>query len=138
MKKIEKRESDTNSPASINGWDRCPKVTYRKSIPRGRFSGAIQCVFRTSNNNMRLFFKILSQRQLRRLSEHSYCRCSSTSILDPLVQPWWNWLVNLVPVWLAPNLITVLGLLVNVLTAVVLVLYSPDAKVEVRYDKKIC
>lgn len=32
------------------------------------------------------------------------------------------------PLWLAPNLITIIGLLVNILTALVLMYYDPDAK----------
>ncbi|XP_069675289.1 cholinephosphotransferase 1 isoform X3 [Periplaneta americana] len=73
--------------------------------------------------------KLLSPAQLKRLSDHKYS-CSSISLLDPLLQPWWNWLVSKTPVWLAPNLITILGLAVNILTTLILVWYSPDAKAE--------
>ncbi|XP_032457634.1 choline/ethanolaminephosphotransferase 1 isoform X12 [Nasonia vitripennis] len=73
--------------------------------------------------------KILSPGQLKRLSEHKYS-CSSASLLDGFLQPWWDWLVSKVPIWLAPNLITVLGLIVNIVTTLVLVWYSPDAKAE--------
>ncbi|XP_043268175.1 choline/ethanolaminephosphotransferase 1 isoform X4 [Venturia canescens] len=78
-----------------------------------------------------LFYKdkILSPGQLKRLSEHKYS-CSSASILDSLLQPWWDWLVSKVPLWLAPNLITILGLIVNIATTLILVWYSPDAKAE--------
>ncbi|XP_023246240.1 choline/ethanolaminephosphotransferase 1 isoform X2 [Copidosoma floridanum] len=73
--------------------------------------------------------KIMSAGQLRRLGEHKYS-CTSCSILDGSLQPWWNWLVSKVPIWLAPNLITVLGLIINIVTTLVLIWYSPDAKVE--------
>ncbi|XP_023316399.1 cholinephosphotransferase 1 isoform X3 [Trichogramma pretiosum] len=73
--------------------------------------------------------KILSSGQLKRLSEHKYS-CSSASFLDSLLQPWWEWLTQKLPLWLAPNLITVLGLLVNVATTLILVWYAPDAKTE--------
>lgn len=33
-----------------------------------------------------------------------------------------------VPLWIAPNLITIIGLLVNISTALVLMYYDPDAK----------
>ena len=74
--------------------------------------------------------KLLSLGQLKRLSEHKY---SSTglSILDSILQPWWEWSVSKVPIWLAPNLITCSGLIINILTTLVLVFYSPDAKAEV-------
>ncbi|XP_076630437.1 choline/ethanolaminephosphotransferase 1 bbc isoform X4 [Colletes latitarsis] len=73
--------------------------------------------------------KLLSPGQLKRLSEHKY-NCTTNSLLDGLLQPWWDWLVSKVPLWLAPNLITVLGLIVNILTTLVLVYYSPDARTE--------
>ncbi|KAH8401388.1 hypothetical protein KR009_005102 [Drosophila setifemur] len=68
---------------------------------------------------------ILSAQQLRKLSEHKYS-CSSASLLDPLLQPWWNWLVAQTPLWLAPNLITIVGLLLNVFTTLILICYSPN------------
>lgn len=74
--------------------------------------------------------KLLSPAQLKRLNDHKYS-CSSISLVDPLLQPWWNWLVSKTPLWIAPNLITILGLIVNILTTLILVWYSPDAKIEV-------
>lgn len=71
--------------------------------------------------------RVLSDAQLRRLKQHKYS-ATSVSLLDPVLQCWWNWLVTQVPVWLAPNLITSLGLLVNILSSVILIYYSPDCK----------
>ncbi|KAH8300690.1 hypothetical protein KR018_007154 [Drosophila ironensis] len=68
---------------------------------------------------------ILSAQQLRRLGEHKYS-CFSASLLDPLLQPWWNWLVAQTPLWLAPNLITIVGLILNVVTTLILICYSPN------------
>ncbi|XP_076546970.1 choline/ethanolaminephosphotransferase 1 bbc isoform X5 [Osmia lignaria lignaria] len=73
--------------------------------------------------------KLLSPGQLKRLSEHKYS-CTTNSLLDGLLQPWWDWLVSKVPLWLAPNLITILGLIVNIVTTLILIYYSPDAKTE--------
>ncbi|XP_066591559.1 cholinephosphotransferase 1 isoform X2 [Prorops nasuta] len=73
--------------------------------------------------------RLLSPGQLKRLSEHKYS-CMTSSLLDRFLQPWWDWLVSKVPLWLAPNLITVLGLIVNITTTLILVYYSPDAKAE--------
>ncbi|XP_011312611.1 cholinephosphotransferase 1 isoform X1 [Fopius arisanus] len=73
--------------------------------------------------------KILSSGQLKRLSEHKYS-CTNASLLDAYLQPWWEWLVSKVPLWLAPNLITVVGLIINIATTLILVYYSPDAKAE--------
>ncbi|XP_066977406.1 choline/ethanolaminephosphotransferase 1 isoform X5 [Macrobrachium rosenbergii] len=68
--------------------------------------------------------------QLRRLEEHKYS-CASSSLMDPMMQKWWCWLVEQCPLTLAPNLITISGLLVNIATSLLLVYYSPDAKQEV-------
>lgn len=70
---------------------------------------------------MKLFKeKLLSSAQLKRLGEHKYS-CCSVSLLDPFLQPYWTWLVARCPIWLAPNLITILGLLVNIVTTLILV-----------------
>jgi hypothetical protein len=71
--------------------------------------------------------RLLSEVQLRRLKEHRYS-AESCSLLDPGLQVWWNWLVRQVPTWLAPNLITSLGLLVNILTSLILIYFSPDCR----------
>ncbi|XP_066904757.1 cholinephosphotransferase 1 isoform X2 [Halyomorpha halys] len=78
-----------------------------------------------------MFFKnkILTPGQLKRLAEHKYSS-ESLSILDRILQPWWNWLVGQVPIWVAPNLITIVGLFINIITTLVLVWYCPDAKTE--------
>ncbi|XP_026745966.1 cholinephosphotransferase 1 isoform X3 [Trichoplusia ni] len=73
--------------------------------------------------------RILNAAQLKRLSDHKYS-CTSASILDAWLQPWWCWLVSKTPLWLAPNLITILGLIVNIVTTLILVWYSPDARQE--------
>lgn len=64
--------------------------------------------------------RLLSAVQLRRLADHRYS-CQSVSLLDSALQPWWCWLVARLPLWLAPNLITCLGLTVNVVTTLLLV-----------------
>ncbi|XP_017772689.1 PREDICTED: choline/ethanolaminephosphotransferase 1 isoform X3 [Nicrophorus vespilloides] len=82
--------------------------------------------------------RLLSDVQLKRLGEHKYS-CTSNSICDTLLQPWWNWLVSKVPIWLAPNLITLIGLFVNISTTLILVWYSPDAKSEApRWTFALC
>ncbi|KAK7098493.1 cholinephosphotransferase 1-like [Littorina saxatilis] len=71
--------------------------------------------------------KILSDSQLKRLSEHKYS-AGGVSLLDPFMQPFWKWLVEQVPVWVAPNLLTIFGLVLNIVTTFLLIYYSPDAK----------
>jgi len=70
--------------------------------------------------------KILSDKELKYLKQHQYSS-QCCSLLDPLMQKYWNWFVTLVPLWIAPNLITIVGLGVNFITSFVLVLFCPTA-----------
>ncbi|CAF91563.1 unnamed protein product, partial [Tetraodon nigroviridis] len=59
-------------------------------------------------------------------SPRRYSSCGR-SLLEPLMQCYWEWLVGRVPSWIAPNLITIIGLATNVFTTLVLVYYCPTA-----------
>lgn len=69
----------------------------------------------------------LSQQQLVRLTEHKYSSSGET-LLDPYMQKFWQWAVVKFPKWVAPNLMTVVGLIVNAITTFILIDYSPDAR----------
>ncbi|XP_069485994.1 cholinephosphotransferase 1 isoform X2 [Ambystoma mexicanum] len=71
----------------------------------------------------------LSAAQLRRLDEHRYSACGR-SLLEPPLQLFWAWLLERLPLWVAPNAITSGGLLLNVLTCLLLVGYCPTATEE--------
>lgn len=77
---------------------------------------------------------IMTPIQLKKLSEHKYSS-SGTTLLDPLLQPFWNWLVTKLPLWLAPNFMTIMGLIITIVTTLILVYYSPDAQQEVSSAK---
>lgn len=47
------------------------------------------------------------------------------------MQGYWEWLVGRVPAWIAPNLITIIGLLINIFTTLLLVYYCPTATEQV-------
>lgn len=69
---------------------------------------------------------VLSRHQLKRLEEHRYSS-SGRSLLEPAMQRYWEWLVRRMPPWIAPNLITIVGLATNIFTTLVLVYYCPTA-----------
>nr|XP_032837303.1 cholinephosphotransferase 1-like isoform X2 [Petromyzon marinus]XP_032837305.1 cholinephosphotransferase 1-like isoform X2 [Petromyzon marinus] len=71
--------------------------------------------------------KPLSSRQLKALSEHRYS-VEGSSLLEPPLQIFWTWLVELVPLWMAPNTITITGLAINAITTITLVAHSPEAR----------
>ncbi|KAM9276612.1 cholinephosphotransferase 1 [Cariama cristata] len=68
----------------------------------------------------------LSPAQLKRLEQHRYS-AAGRSLLEPWLQPYWVWLVDQVPLGLAPNAITLGGLLLNCLTALPLIACCPSA-----------
>ncbi|KAK7490768.1 hypothetical protein BaRGS_00017997 [Batillaria attramentaria] len=76
--------------------------------------------------------RILSDSQLKRLSEHKYS-AGGTSLLEPFLQPYWRWLVEQTPLWVAPNLLTIAGLIINIVSTLFLIYYSPDAKSEIPW-----
>jgi phosphatidylglycerophosphate synthase len=70
--------------------------------------------------------RILSDSQLKKLKEHRYSS-SCQSLLDPAMQIFWNRVVQFVPLWVAPNLITIVGLFINIVTSGILILCCPTA-----------
>lgn len=73
---------------------------------------------------------VMNDIQLKRLSEHKYS-AQCTSLLDPIFQIWWRWLVEQMPLWLAPNLLTLLGFVANLIPSLILIYYCPRAVGEV-------
>ncbi len=73
----------------------------------------------------------MNDQKLLRLQQHSYS-ASGTTLMDPFMQIFWNWFVSrVVPLWWSPNCMTLVGLVCNIVTSLILVYYSPDAKQEV-------
>lgn len=73
----------------------------------------------------------LSAAQLRRLEEHRYTAVGE-SLFEPPLQLYWTWLLQWIPLWMAPNTITLIGLAINLLTTLVLIFYCPTVTEEVR------
>ncbi|XP_019738577.1 cholinephosphotransferase 1 [Hippocampus comes] len=71
----------------------------------------------------------LSSAQLKRLEDHKYS-ASGRSLLEPPCQIYWNWLVQQIPTWVAPNTLTIVGLLVNIVSTLLLVFFCPKATEE--------
>lgn len=75
--------------------------------------------------------ELLEQKQLVKLSQHKYSSSGST-LFDPFMQVFWNWFVQKLPMSIAPNALTITGLIINVITTIILIYYSPDGRQEVR------
>lgn len=70
---------------------------------------------------------VLSNDQLVNLSTHVY-QAVDTSWLDEIcMKRFWNFVVEFYPLWLAPNVITIIGLGINILTVFILALHCFSA-----------
>ena len=74
---------------------------------------------------------VLSTDHLRGLKDHKYS-AQGISILEVFLQPFWRKVVEFVPLWVAPNLLTFTGLLINVVTTLLVVLLDLKAEGKVR------
>uniref|UniRef100_A0AC34QXQ8 Choline/ethanolamine phosphotransferase n=1 Tax=Panagrolaimus sp. JU765 TaxID=591449 RepID=A0AC34QXQ8_9BILA len=73
---------------------------------------------------------ILSNMQIQRLGDHKYS-ATDISWLDELcMKKFWEKCVVLCPMWLAPNLITLVGMLINLTTMLILSNYCWSAREE--------
>ena len=77
---------------------------------------------------------ILTAQEIKRLKEHKYAS-EGITLFDPYMQKFWKWLVEFCPMWIAPNLITLVGLAINIVTSVLLMILTNGAKEQV--EKKI-
>ncbi|XP_062619874.1 choline/ethanolaminephosphotransferase 1-like [Saccostrea cucullata] len=73
--------------------------------------------------------EILTQTQLRNLKDHKYS-ATGQSLIEPYFQVYWRWLIEQIPKTWAPNSITLLGLIINAVTTLLLILCSPDGVTE--------
>ena len=86
-------------------------------------TGFIIFIWKTINALMSEMMAVLTDKQLKKLTEHKYKRDGGYTFLEPYLQPFWTWLVEKCPLWWAPNAITLIGLFVNIVTALVIVEY---------------
>eukprot|EP01025_Chloroclados_australasicus_P043798 TRINITY_DN4697_c0_g3_i1.p2 TRINITY_DN4697_c0_g3~~TRINITY_DN4697_c0_g3_i1.p2 ORF type:complete len:179 (-),score=14.32 TRINITY_DN4697_c0_g3_i1:820-1281(-) len=69
-------------------------------------------------------YHILSERALDGLRSYKY-KAGGYTLLDYIHEPVWSWLVQLFPLWLAPNVITLAALMGIVIAYLVQTYYSP-------------
>lgn len=67
---------------------------------------------------------VLSKQDLDMIAAYKY-KPGSYTHLDNLLTPFWNWAVTLLPVWMAPNLVTFIGLVGTAFGTVLVMSYSP-------------
>jgi choline/ethanolamine phosphotransferase len=74
---------------------------------------------------------VLTEPQINRLRKHTYAS-EGITLLDPYMQKFWKWLVEFCPLWVAPNLLTIIGLVLNIGTSVLLMIFTNGAKEQVN------
>lgn len=71
--------------------------------------------------------QVLTSEHLRGLKDHKY-KADGVSITEVFLQPIWRKIVEFVPLWVAPNLLTFTGLAINVITTLIVVLLDLKAE----------
>ena len=62
---------------------------------------------------------------LKNLKAYKYVSGGYSS-LDKLMNHWWEFFVTLIPIWVAPNLITLAGLIINIAGSTIFLWYGGD------------
>ncbi|KAI8338663.1 CDP-alcohol phosphatidyltransferase-domain-containing protein [Chlamydoabsidia padenii] len=75
---------------------------------------------------VKLYSNALDQEHLENLRLYKYRAVDKSLISNKILKHYWNWMVNFFPLWMAPNLITLLGLGFMVVNVVFIVVYIPD------------
>lgn len=120
-----------NVPSSSSTRNRSTKLTstgsaiFNETIDKFQINEKLNKTEKKLKEKLSKMPAILTNAQLKNLDEHKYSSGGST-LLDPYFQVFWRWLVEQMPLWLAPNLITTIGLIINVVTCSLLFLYSPN------------
>ncbi|CAD6186796.1 unnamed protein product [Caenorhabditis auriculariae] len=70
---------------------------------------------------------LLTQAELQRLDDHVYSASDTSWLNNLFMKDFWEFVVKFYPLWLAPNLITLIGLIVNLFTVLILSYYCPTA-----------
>ncbi|KAK6049741.1 hypothetical protein COOONC_12754 [Cooperia oncophora] len=70
----------------------------------------------------------MTKEELSRLAEHKYSAIDTSWLDEFCMKYYWDWVVNFYPLWLAPNLLTLIGLIVNIANVSLLSSYCPTAR----------
>ena len=71
-------------------------------------------------------FKVITPEGLKKLDTWKYTGTAPNWVDTTLMQPWWNFVASVMPRWLAPNLITLMGNSMNTMACVLTLHLCPD------------
>ncbi|KAI8381364.1 CDP-alcohol phosphatidyltransferase-domain-containing protein [Radiomyces spectabilis] len=72
----------------------------------------------------------LSQEQLDNLRYYKYAAVDRSQLTKYVLRHYWNWAITLFPTWIAPNLITLIGLFFMIINVVFIAIWLPDLGTE--------
>lgn len=70
--------------------------------------------------------RYITEEYRKNLSTYKYSGVDKSLISQYILSPYWNWLVQQFPLWMAPNLITFIGFCICVGNLLTLLYFSPD------------
>lgn len=115
---------------SNKSMERSPSALFRQNVRQ--LKERTEKLQTNAKEAVRRMPVVLTEVQLKRLKEHRYAS-EGTTLFDPLMQKFWKWLVEYCPLWIAPNLLTIIGLAVNIGTSVLLMIETDGAKEQVIF-----
>ncbi|KAF7488445.1 Ethanolaminephosphotransferase 1 [Sarcoptes scabiei] len=71
-------------------------------------------------------YQYLTHQQLRGFNNYVYNSKDTSPLSNYVMHPFWNVVVKLVPIWIAPNVLTFVGFLMTVFNGVLLTIYDPQ------------
>jgi hypothetical protein len=110
---------------SSRNFDKSPSALLRNNVRQ--IKEQTQKLQTNAKEAVRRMPIVLTEPQLKRLKEHKYAS-EGTTLFDPFMQEFWKWLVQYCPLWVAPNLVTIVGLAINIGTSVLLMVETNGAK----------
>ncbi|XP_070556987.1 ethanolaminephosphotransferase 1-like isoform X2 [Ptychodera flava] len=70
--------------------------------------------------------KYLTDEQIAGFDKYKYSAVDTSPVSIYITHPFWNQLVKLVPLWIAPNVLTLAGFIFLIVAYVLLLIYDPD------------
>lgn len=68
----------------------------------------------------------ISDDALIHLRSYKYSSVDKSPVSKYILGPWWNWFVNILPLWMAPNMVTLLGFFFILGNIGLLAIFMPD------------
>lgn len=71
--------------------------------------------------------KYLHERDLKSLDTYVYHGADYT-LIENFLNPFWTWFASFFPDWMAPNMITLIGLIINVVSSLIVLYHDPTVE----------